>query len=575
MVGLSLYLSPIVRANIAAGLTTAVMLVPQAMAYALLAGLPPSAGLYASIVPLLAYASLGTSRELAVGPVAMDSLLTAATVGSIAQSGSDRYIELSALLALMVGAIQMLLGLVRGGFLVNFLSRPVVSGFTSAAAFIIAASQLRLVLGLDLPRSSSIFTIIYHVLISIKSIHIPTVVLALGSLFTLWSLKRWYPRWPRALVVVVVGAMVAGPLGWADTGVLVVGEVPSGLPLPALPVLGYEDMIALLPGAVTIAFVAFLEGISISTKLADTTGFRVKPNREFLALGLANGASGIFGGYPVAGGLSRTAVNADAGASSKWAGVITAGVVALVLTFMTGLLSYVPKATLGAIILMAVLGLIDHREPWRLWRVKRSDGYVLVATMLATLGLGIQQGILVGVGLSLLLLVVRTTRPHSAVLGYLPRVGVYRNIDRFPEAQTQPGVLILRLDAQLYFGNVSFFRERLAQLEVESTEPLRAVVIDAKAINQLDSSAEDLLRELFESYKRRQIRFVLAGLIGPVRDVLGRSGLSARLGEDGVAWDVHHAMRILSEEGVDSNMGNESERGPKIEDTPYSKDPLS
>ena len=532
------------RANLAAGFTTAVMLLPQAMAYALLAGLPPFVGLYAAVVPLLAYASLGSSRQLAIGPAAMDSLLTAAVVGGVAQTGTAHYVELAALLAVMVGTAQLILGAIKGGFLVNFLSRPVVSGFTSAAALIIAVSQLRLILGLDLPRSSFIFQILSEVFNKMDIIHLPTTFLALISMFALWAMKRWAPRWPRALLVVFLGTLIAILFDRIDHGVAVIGAVPSGLPSFRFPKFSFEDLRMMATGAVTLAFVGFMESISISTKLADTSGDKIRPNNEFLALGLANVSAGFFGGYPVAGGLSRTAVNAEAGAQSKIAGVMTAGIVALTLAFFTDLLRFVPKASLGAIILMAVLNLIDLREPKRLWRIKRADFAMLAATFAATLGLGIQEGILAGVGLSLFLLVIRTTQPHSAVLGYLPNEDVYRNIDRFPSAITEPGVIILRLDAQLYFGNVSFLRERLAQLENDAPQPLKAVVIDASAINQLDSSAETALRELFENYRSRGVEFILAGPIGPVRDVLDKSGLHAQLGER-LVWDVHHAMQWL------------------------------
>lgn len=534
------------KADLVAGLTTAVMLIPQAMAYALLAGLPPSAGLYASMAPLLAYAAVGSSRELAVGPVAMDSLLTAATVGLMAQTGTLHYVELAALLALMVGGIQIILGLLRGGFLVNFLSRPVISGFTSAAAIIIAVSQFKLILGLDIPRSPSVFVLLYEIIQKISETHILTTLLALFSMFGLWFMKKNYPHWPRALVIVVLGAAITHIFEFSSQGVAMVASVPAGLPFPKLPNLEMHHMTSLLPGALTIALVAFMESLSISTKMADKKKYRIYPNREFMALGLANSASGLFGGYPVAGGLSRTVVNAEAGATSQRAAVVTASVVALTLAFFSPLMQTVPKASLGAIIIMAIVGLIDIQEPKRLWAIKPNDGLVLLVTFIATLTLGIQTGILVGVGLSLLLLIIRTTQPHSAVLGYLPSENIYRNIDRFPEASTYPGILILRLDAQLYFGNISFLRDRLTQLEQDSSEPLKAVIIDAAGINQLDSSAEKALRDIYEDYKNREIRFILAGPIGPVRDVLDRSGLRADLGPKGMAWSVAHAIKFLN-----------------------------
>lgn len=548
------------RADVVAGLTTAVMLVPQAMAYALLAGLPPYVGLYAAAVPPLAYALTGSSRELAVGPVAIDSLLTAATVMVLADSGTDRYIEVAAVLALLVGVIQAGLGLIRGGFLVNFLSRPVVSGFMSAAALVIAASQLRTVLGLELPRSPSVFEVLQSVWARLGDVHLPTAALAAATMACLWAMRRWAPKWPRALIVVVAGIVIAGPLGLADSGLGVVGAIPPGLPSLSIPAYDPGLWMQLATGAVTIAFISFMEGISISTKLAEKSKRRVRPDREFFSLGIANVASGLFGGYPVAGGLSRTAVNAEAGAATKLSGVITALAVLLTLAFFTDALHNVPTATLGAIIIMAVVKLIDYREPSRLWKMKRTDLAVLLATFAATLLFGIREGILSGVGLSIGVLVVRTTRPHTAVLGRLPGTQAYRNVVRFPNAVPQPGILILRLDAQLYFGNVTFLRDSLARLESEHPDELRGVVLDTSGINQLDSSAEKALSDILEDYRARGIRLLFANVKGPVRDVMVRSGLLKKIGPHDLALRIHDAVvAIQSDAPTTVNAAPESD----------------
>ena len=530
------------KGDVTAGLTTAVMLIPQAMAYAVLAGLPAYVGLYASVVPLLAYAVAGTSRELAVGPVAMDSLLTAATVGVLAQGAPDRYLELATLLALMVGIIQVVLGLLKAGFLVNFLSRPVISGFMSAAALIIAASQLRILLGLDLPRSTSIITIVYEVLLQLHNVHFITFVVSIVSVFTLLVMKKWYARYPRALIVVGVGAAVTSLGQLFEVGVSIVGTVPSGLPAFRVPQIDTKDLYDMFGGAITVALVSFMEGISVASRLSVKTGQRVNADREFLALGMANLSAGLFGAYPVAGGLSRTAVNAEAGAKSKLAGVITASAVALSLLLFTGLLYYIPMAALGAIILTAVIGLVDFREPIRLWMVKRSDFWMLFATFWATILLGIQNGILVGVVFSIGVMVITTTRPHTAVLGRLPGTEVYRNVLRFAEAQVQEDILIVRLDAQFYFGNVNFLKHALVDFEAQRTTPVTAVIIDASGINQIDASAEAALREILSDYQQRGIRLQLASVKGPVRDVLMRSGFTEELGREEMKLRVHDAV---------------------------------
>ncbi len=552
--------------DLQAGLTTAVMLIPQGMAYAMLAGLPPIVGLYASLVPLAIYSLLGTSRELAVGPVAMVSLLVAQAVTPLAEQGSASYVALAVMLALMVGAMQLMMGVLRLGFLVNFLSHPVISGFTSAAALIIGFSQLKHLLGADIERSSNIFKVLGAALQQFESWHLATLVIGVGSIVALVAMKKYAPRLPRALVVVVAGTLAVVGFDLANDGVKVVGSVPAGLPELAAPLSWPADVYAqeglwaalqalvdplapLLAPAIVISLVSFMESISVAKAFARQGRYEVDPNQELVALGAANLGGSFFGAYPVTGGFSRTAVNAQAGAKTPLAGLITASVIALTLLWLTPLFYYLPKAVLAAIIFTAVFGLIDLHEVKHLWRVKRSDLALLVLTFAATLGLGIEEGILLGVGASLALFVVRTTRPHTAVLGRLPGTSIYRNVDRYPEAETTPGVLAVRIDAQLYFGNVSFLKEILARLEDERVEgSLRAVVLDASGMNQLDSSAEGALHELLLAYEDRGVRLVLTNVKGPVRDVMKRSGLWDRLGPEGRALSVHEAIERLRTE---------------------------
>ncbi|HJK94770.1 MAG TPA: solute carrier family 26 protein [Polyangiaceae bacterium LLY-WYZ-15_(1-7)] len=533
--------------DVSAGLTTAVMLIPQAMAYAMLAGLPPIVGLYASLVPLAIYSLLGTSRELAVGPVAMVSLLVAQGVAPLAETGTEAFVMYAVLLAGMVGLMQLLMGVFRLGFLVNFLSHPVISGFTSAAALIIGFSQLKHLLGIDLERSKNIFVILQNAVGAMSEWHVATIVIAVASIALLMGLKKWKPVFPRALAVVVLGSLAVFALGLEEAGVRIVRDVPAGLPSPSLPTMDLEAIQSLLPIAVTISLVSFMESISVAKAFARKNRYDVDPSQELVALGAANLGGTLFGAYPVTGGFSRTAVNAQAGAKSGLAGLITAAVIGLTLLFLTPLFYFLPKAVLAAIIMTAVFGLVDIAEMKHLWKVKKSDLALLVLTFVATLGLGIEEGILVGVGASLVTFVVRTTRPHVAVLGRLPGTEEYRNVERFPEAETTPGVLAVRVDAQFYFGNVTFLKDMLKSEELAMDAPLRAVVLDASGMNQLDSSAEAALEELHEAYEERGIRMVLAGIKGPVRDVLKRSGLWERLGEEGRALRVHDAMESVAD----------------------------
>jgi len=329
--------------DVVAGLTTAVMLVPQAMGYALLAGLPPIVGLYASVAPLLLYAALGTSRQLAVGPVAMDSILVAGAVGAIASVGAEQYVLIAAALGMMVGVVQAGLGFLRAGFLVNFLSRPVVAGFTAAAALIIAASQLGHLLGVHVPRTHHVHRVVWDALRSVSDWSWPTLALGVASVATLVIFKKRWPRLPAALAVVVVATLVVWAFGLSSRGVAIVGEVPAGLPGFQIPIVDTAILIELIPAAATIALVSFMEAISVGRTFAQQFRYDIYPNRELIALGFANLAGSATGGYPIAGGFSRTAVNVRAGARTQLAALVTCAVVIVTLLFLTRAFFYLPR----------------------------------------------------------------------------------------------------------------------------------------------------------------------------------------------------------------------------------------
>jgi SulP family sulfate permease len=536
------------RHDALAGVTTAVLLVPQAMAYATLAGLPPIVGLYASTVALVVYALVGTSRQLAVGPVAMVSLMVSAGVSQLAVPATAEYIGLAVLLALMIGVIQTLMGLLRAGFLTNFLSHPVISGFTSAAAIIIALSQLGPLLGVKLPRSQHIHEVVANTADHLGEVHLPTLAVGLITIALLWVLRRWKRTFPGALTVVVLGI---GATAWAaldGLGVKIVGDIPAGLPDIAFPGLDGAAITALLPIAIAISLVSFMESISVAKAFARRNNYAVVPNRELVGLGLANIAGSMVGGYPVTGGFSRTAVNASAGARTGLAALVTALLVTLTLLWLTPIFYHLPRAVLAGIVMVAVLGLVDIPEVKHLWKVNRADFAVLVVTFVATLTLGIEPGIGIGVAASLLWLVVRITRPHTAILGRLPGTTIYRNVANFPEAQTVPGVLALRMDAQFFFGNVTFLKDTLRDLEAAMVEPLQTVIIDASAINQLDSSADTVLHELLADYRRRGVRLTLANVKGPVRRAMQRSGLWSDIGQDAIYLEVHAAVDAATDQ---------------------------
>lgn len=531
------------RSDLSAGFTVGVMLVPQGMAYALIAGVPPIYGLYAGLVPLLVYALLGTSRQLAVGPVAIVSLLVAAGVGPLADGDGQRYLELTFLLAAMVGIIQLALGILRFGFITNLLSHPVLAGFTSAAAIIIGASQLRHLLGVDLPRSSEVPEIIAGLWGSLGDVHGITLAVGLGAMALLVAVQRWRRAFPGALAVVVVSTGVVALLGLHRVGVDVVGDVPGGLPAPVLPPLGDgEALLALLPVALTIALVGFMESIAVAKVYASRYGYDVDPDRELTAMGAANLVGAFFRAFPVAGGFSRTAVNAQAGARTALAGLLSAGVVAVTLLLLTDLFRLLPNAALAAIILVAVAGLFNWREALRLWEVDRRDLAMMAVTFGATLGLGIEPGILVGVLASLTALVYETSRPNVAVLGRLPGTETFRGLDRHPGAEKPEGGLVFRMDASLSFANARFFRDRVRE-HVEAAERLRWLIFDFHPVNRIDSTALHELEMVVDELRARGIEPAFAGVKSAVMDRLRAVALDERVGRERFFLEVADAVR--------------------------------
>jgi SulP family sulfate permease len=542
------YKSTQLKGDLAAGLTVGVMLIPQGMAYAMIAGLPPIYGLYASTIPLILYAIFGTSRQLAVGPVAMVSLLTAAGIGVLAEGNMELYIVLAITLAFMVGAIQFLLGAFRLGFLVNFLSHPVISGFTSAAALIIGLSQLKHLLGVDIPRSHHVHEIVLNAIEQVGSINWATFAIGIGGIALIIGSKKISKAIPAQLVAVVVGILVVWGLGLTGQGVKIVGDVPSGLPSVSTPSFELGQLQSLLPIALTIALVSFMESIAVAKAIqAKHKNYKVIPNQELIALGIANIGGSFFQSYPTTGGFSRTAVNDQAGAKTGMASIISAVLIILTLLFLTSLFYYLPKAILASVIMVAVFGLIDFKEAIHLWKSNRTDFFMLIVTFIATLSLGIEQGIAVGVILSLVMVIYRTTRPHIAVLGKVPGSTYYRNLERFTEVEDRDDLLIIRFDAQLYFANTNFFKDTLEELSAKKGEALKYIIINAESINNLDSSAAHAVEEVVEDYKRLGITILFTGVKGPVRDAMSRAHLTEKIGEQNFFLSIQDAVDYIDQ----------------------------
>ena len=513
------YRRPDLAADLRAGATVAVLVIPQAMAYAALAGVPPITGLYAAMVSLVVYAVFGTSRFISVGPVAIDSLLTAAAVAPLADGDASTYLALAGALAVLVGALQVLAGLARLGALVNFLSTPVISGFTAAAALTIAAVQLKDLLGLDITTSATTFVEAVRGIVGALGTADPaTSALGVGAIGALVALKRWAPRLPGPLLVVSALTALVWVAGWEQ--VQLVGEVPAGLPAPRLPAVGWSEVRDLLPSAGAIALISYLESISTGTAFARRTRTRVEPDQEFIAVGLANAASGLVRGFPVAGGFSRGAVNFNAGARTPLSGVISSLLILVALLTATPLLAHLPKVALAAVIMVAVANLVDVRGAVEMGHIRHSDLAALLVTALATLVLGPAPGLGVGVAVSLALFLRYAARPHMPELGQVPGARVFRNVRRH-EVLTSPELVVVRIDAPLTFSAARPVADRIGDL-VRRRPEVRWLVIDCSAVNTADFTGVEMLMSLCAELDEAGVTTHLATLRGPVSDILDR-----------------------------------------------------
>jgi len=514
--------------DIIAGFTVGIVLIPQGMAYAMIAGLPPVYGLYASLMPLLAYVLFGTSRSLAIGPVAMDSLLVAVGLGTLAIVGLENYIAMAILLAFMVGAIQFVLGIFRMGYLVTFLAKPVISGFTSAAAVIIIFSQLKHLLGVDMEGSNQFHRIFMNAIETIPETNIYDFIIGLAGIFLLIGFKKWNRHIPAILIIVVLGILVVYFFKMESLGIEIVGTIPKGLPGFVLPEFDIDTMLQLWPIALTLALIGYLEAISIGKGIEEKNEEdQINANQELVAIGSANMLGSFFQSYPVTASFSRSAINDESGSKTTLSGIFTVLLVIVTLVFLTPRFYYLPKAILASIIMVSVYGLIDLKYAKRLWIYRKDEFIVLILTFLITLFIGITQGILTGVLFSLLLMVYRTSKPHFAVLSKIKNSDYYKNIARFEdEIIMRDDLLIVRFDSQLYFGNSDYFKNQLYKYMDLKGDNLKGVILNAEAINYIDSTATRMLIKVIKKIRNDGIQFYIAGAIGPTRDIIFRSGIS-------------------------------------------------
>ena len=549
--------------DLIAGLIVTMLLIPQSLAYALLAGLPPEMGLYASILPLVAYALLGSSRTLSVGPVAVVSLMTAMAVGKVAEAGTLEYATAAIALAGLCGLILLLMALLRFGFLANFLSHPVVSGFITASAVVIVLTQVKHLLGVT-ASGDNILEVLASLMGQLDSVHMPTLVVASSAIaFLVWAKRYLAPLLVRlglpehtaviiskaapALMVITV-IVTSYLLDFAQRGIALVGEIPRGLPGLSVPAFDQALWLELAGSAALIAVIGFVESVSVGKTLAAKRRQRINPNRELLALGGANIAASVSGGFPVTGGFSRSVVNFDAGAQTPAASIFAAAGIAASAVFLTPLLFFLPKAALAATIIVAVSQLIDVKLMQRAWRYAFSDFIAVLLTVVATLLLGVELGVLIGIVVSVSLHLYKTTRPHIAVVGAIAGTEHYRNVSRH-NVITHPNLVSLRIDESLYFANASYLEDYIYAL-IADNPGIEHVILQCTAINEIDMSALEALEAIDHRLREQGISLNLSEVKGPVMDALMSVDFVEQL-SGRVFLSHHQAVKALKTEEIE------------------------
>lgn len=526
--------SDALKRDILAGATIAVILVPQAMAYAVLAGMPPVVGLYAGVFPALAYAIVGGTRLMSVGPVALIALLAGGALEGHAPADTAAYSQLAVVLTVDVAVLAGILAALRAGALVNFIGYPTLLGFNSAAAILTALSQFRSFFGI--PRAA-VPTLSaqnpWPVFFKLGQSHVATLVTGAAALAALLGIRALNKKLPNTLIVCLVGMLASWMLGLAAMGVDVIGEVPRGLPSIALPPLEFDPYLEMLPGAASVVIVGYASSITVVKGLAAREGDVIKPNRELLAFSVTNAVSALIGAFPVSGSLSRTTVVADARAATKKAGAVAAVLVFLTVFAFGPALGLLPYSVLAAIVIVSALKLIDPAGVKSVLHTKLGDAATMLICFSATLFWGLQEGLFVGIGLGLSFFVIRSARPHTAGLGRIPGTTIYRNMERF-EVETCPQASILRIDAPLYFANAKFLEDRIDALTTDRPA-LKLIVLDCGPVSDLDASSIQALARIVDKLRAADLDLHLVSVVGPVRDLLTRTGLADQIG-----WDHQH-----------------------------------
>ncbi len=540
------------RGDLFAGLTVAIMVIPQGMAYAVLAGLPPIYGLYAALVPVLIYPLFGTSRQLSVGPVALVSILVLAGLSPLATPGTPEFIELALLTAFIAGIMQLFLAMLKMGFLANFLSEPVITGFTAAAAVIIGVSQLKYMLGVEVARSTVFLDMISGLADAVSDTNMYSFITGVLGIAIILAIRKVHKALPAALIAVIVTGVLVSVFNWTDQGVSVVGEIKSGLPEFHFVSLNLDKILSILPLAGIICIISFIESLAIAKTIAARhKDSNVDANKELFALGLAKMIGSFFMAYPNTGSFTRSAVNDEAGATTGLSSIIAGGVVILTLLFLTPLFYYLPQPVLASIVLAAVVGLIDVGYVRRLFKIDRRDFYVYMTTFVLTLLLGVQDGVFAGVALSVLLVLYKTSRPHYAVLGQLEGTDTYRNINRYENTKLNKDYLIIRYDVDIYFGNAEHFYDTVMN-KLTKYPDVSYVILHMTGISTIDSTGLNRVNLLVESLREEKVVLLMSGVRGLVRDLLVKSGLQEKIGVNHCYLTIQDAIAGSQSEKADS-----------------------
>jgi sulfate permease, SulP family len=533
----------LLRTEFIVAITLFAVLVPSAMAYGDLAGVTPVAGLYVALGAMVMYALFGTSRQVSMGPEATSAILTAAAVAPLAAGDPERYAALAAMTAILVGVIALLARVAKLGFITDFLSKPILVGYILGATLIVIGSQLGKMFGISL-ESDMFFQQVVELISRLDETHLLTFAIGVVCMAVLLIIRRVNRKLPGPLVVVVVAIVASAVFNLEAMGVKVVGEVPAGLPNLAIPVVSFQDILTLLPAALALMILIYADEILTARVFAAKHNQKMDANQEFVALGMANIGAGFLTGFPAALSASRTAVSDQMGGKTQWVGLIAAVLVIIFLLFLTPLLAPLPTVALGAIIIVASLGLIDIAAFRFLRKVRRFEFLLAIVTTLGVLTVGVLQGILVAVVLSLINVIYHISRPHDALLDEVDASGgtVYRGVTDKETALTEPGLIVYRFDAPLVFANAAFFTERLEDLIANAGEGLKCVIFDVEAISDFDSTAAEALENLDVNLERLGVELWIARANKPLRDLLQVTGLTARIGEDNIYPSVRAAV---------------------------------